>query len=104
MAKMVTRTIISTRCVIMCVNTEAGEVFNDTIEIAGTYRDDAKLLKKVKQQYGETPTIKVVSIVSKEEIGTLYGVPEDQFLAIAKVLPARGTKAEESDTDETTEY
>lgn len=103
MANMVTRTIFITRCALMCVDTEKGEVFNAIVDVPRTWRDEAKLLKRAKEIYGETDSIKVVSIASKEEIGTLYGMSEDDFIAHANELPPREVQKKESDAANTEE-
>lgn len=89
---MVTRTCITTKCTLMCVDTVQGEVFNTTVEISRSHKDMNKLLKLCKEAYGETDVKKVVSIVSTEELETLYGMTEADFIAHAFILPKRGEK------------
>nr|DAJ86899.1 MAG TPA: hypothetical protein [Caudoviricetes sp.] len=89
---MVTRTCVITRCTLMCVDTVHGEVFNNVVEVPRSHKDMNKLLKLCKEAYGETDTKKVVSIVSTEELETLYGMTEADFIAHATVLPKRGEK------------
>lgn len=89
---MVTRTCITTKVTLMCVDTSQGEVFNATVEIPRSHKDMNKLLKLCKEAYGETDTHKVVSIVSTEELETLYGMTEVDFIANATILPKRGEK------------
>ena len=95
-ARKVTRTIASTKVVVMCVNTETAVVENYEVTIAGVYSDDKKLMKAVTKEV-ETETSKPVSIISKEVIETLYGMDEQKFIEMAEVLPPRGKK---EDTDE----
>ena len=45
-------------------------------------------MKKVRPLL-ETETLKAVHIVDKEEIETLYGMTEQEFIQYAKVLPPR---------------
>lgn len=85
---MVTRTIIATKANVMCLDITAGEPCNRTVVVPRTYKDDEKLLKKVKEVL-ETKTLKPVHIVDKEEIETLYGMTVQQFIEHAKVLPPR---------------
>lgn len=98
-ARKVTRTISSTKVIVMCVNTETAVVENYEATIAGTYTDDKKLMKAVTKVV-ETPSIKPVSIVSTEVIETLYGMDEQKFIEMAEVLPPRDKK---EDTDEVEE-
>ena len=85
---MVTRTITTTKVNVMCLDITAGEPRNEVVTVPRTYKDDQALLKKVKQII-ENDELKAVHIVSKEEIETLYGMTEDEFIATAKVLPPR---------------
>lgn len=81
----------------MCLDIETGEPFNKTVVVPRTYKDDEKLLKKVKEVL-ETETLKPVHIVDKEEIETLYGMKEQDFIEHAEVLPPR-TSSEENVTE-----
>jgi hypothetical protein len=51
------------------------------------------------EQVLEGEPIKAVSIVGSEVKETLYGMSEADFIRYATVLPPRGTKAKEEDTD-----
>lgn len=95
-SRKVTRTISSTKVVVMCVNTETAVVENYEVTIAGVYSDDKKLMKAVTKVV-ETETLKPVSVVSTEVIETLYAMDEQKFIEMAEVLPPRGKK---EDTDE----
>lgn len=81
----------------MCLDIETGEPCNKTVVVPRTYKDDEKLLKKVKEVL-ETETLKPVHIVDKEEIETLYGMKEHDFIEHAEVLPPR-TSSEENVTE-----
>lgn len=85
---MVTRTIITTKANVMCLDIETGEPCNKTVVVPRTYKNDEKLLKKVKEVL-ETETLKPVHIVDNEEIETLYGMKEQDFIEHAEVLPPR---------------
>ena len=94
---MVTRTITTTKAIVMCLDIESGEPCNKSVVVSRTYKDDEALLKKVKEVL-ETETLKPVHIVSKEEIETLYGMTEQEFIEQAKVMPPR-TPSEENVTE-----
>lgn len=94
---MVTRTITTTKVNVMCLDIEAGEPCNKIVIVPRTYKDDETLLKKVKEVL-ETETLKPVHVVGKEEIETLYGMTEQEFIERAKVLPSR-TVSEENVTE-----
>lgn len=90
---MVTRTITTTKAIVMCVDVEAGEPFNKEVTVPRTYKDSESLLKAVKPII-ETETIKAVHIVDKTEIETLYGMAEQRFIEYASVIPERKAKTE----------
>lgn len=84
--RMVTRTIISTVATCMCVNVEQGECINLTVEAAGTFTSEEKLLRAIKSTH-ESPTVKFVQVVEQHEKETLYGMEEQKFIEQAEILP-----------------
>lgn len=96
---MVTRTIVTTKVNVMCLDVEKGEPFNTTVTVPRTYKDAETLLKKVKPLI-ETETVKAVHIVDTEEIETLYGMTEQEFIENAKVLPPRNASETNSENEE----
>lgn len=88
---MITRTIVTTKINVMCLDIESGEPMNKCVTVPRTYKDEKKLLKVVKELI-ETDSLKAVHIVDKTEVETLYGMAEQEFIEHAKVLPSRGTK------------
>lgn len=94
---MVTRTIITTKVIVLCLDVNSAEPFNETVTLPRTYKDDKKLLKSVEEVIN-TDTVKAVHIVDKKEIETLYGMTEQDFINNAKVLdPATRKEAEASE-------
>lgn len=85
---MVTRTIIATKANVMCLDVQTGEPCNKVVTVPRTYKDDEALMKKVRPLL-ETASLKAVHIVEKDEIETLYGMTEQDFIKYAKVLPPR---------------
>lgn len=77
----------------MCLDIETGEPCNKSVVVPRTYKDDEKLLKKVKEVL-ESETLKPVYIAGKEEIETLYGMAEQEFIEHAEVQPPRKTAKE----------
>ena len=97
---MVTRTIQSTKVVVLCLDTEKCEPYNEVVELSRTYKDDKILLKKVAEVI-DNDTNKAVKIVSSEVIDGVYGMTETDFLKYAKPLdPATRKALEEADVDE----
>lgn len=86
--RMVTRTVESTVCEVMCLNTRTAEVKINTYIIGGGLTDEKSLLKAIKKLY-ETDEHKCVSITNTTQQETLYGMPESKFIELAQVLPPR---------------
>lgn len=95
---MVTRTITATKAIVMCLNIEQGEPYNVSVTVPRTYKDEESLLKKIKPMV-ETDTVKAVHIVSTEQVETLYGMTEQDFMEHAKVLPPRNASPDETDNN-----
>ena len=91
---MVTRTIVTTKVNVLCLEIQSAEPFNKSVTLPRTYKDDKKLLKKV-EEVVNTDGVKAVRIVDKEEIETLYGMSEQDFINNATILdPATRKEAE----------
>ena len=99
---MVTRTITATKVNALCINIDTAEPFNKTLILSGTYKDEKSMLKAatsvienetIDDLLDANDRVKVVHIVESEEIETLYGMTEQEFIQRAKVLPSR-TKTE----------
>ena len=82
---MVTRTIITTRVNVLCLDIQSAEPFNIDVTLPRTYKDDNKLFKKV-EEVVNNDNVKAVHIVDKEEIETLYGMTEQYFIDNATIL------------------
>ena len=95
---MVTRTIKTTKANVLCMDIQSAEPFNKVIVLPRTYKDDKSLMKRVKEVV-ETDNIKVVHIVDKEEVETLYGMTEQEFIEKAVVLDPETRKVLESDVE-----
>ena len=96
---MVTRTITTTKANVLCLDIVAGEPFNEVVVLPRTYKDDKALMKQVSKII-DNEQRKAVHVVDKEEVETLYGMTEQDFIQLAKVLPPRGANANAEDTDE----
>lgn len=95
---MVTRTITTTKANVLCMDIQSAEPFNKVITLPRTYKDDKTLMKRV-QEVVETDNIKAVHIVDKEEVETLYGMTEQEFIEKAVVLDPETRKALETDVE-----
>ena len=98
---MVTRTILTTKVNVLCMDVKTCEPCNIDVSLPRTYKDDKKLLKKV-QELVDNDEVKAVHIVSKEEVETLYGMTEQRFIEGAIILDPKTRKMleEESENDD----
>lgn len=100
---MVTRTITTTKANVLCLDIIAGEPFNEVVVLPRTYKDDKALMKQISKLI-DNEERKAVHVVEKTEVETLYGMTEQEFINVAKVLPPRGSngveEVEETDTEE----
>ena len=96
---MVTRTIITTKVNVLCLDVTTSEPFNKVVSLPRTYKDDKALMKKV-QEVVDTETVKAVRVVDKEEVETLYGMDEQLFIEHASILDPQTRKVLESESVE----
>lgn len=99
---MVTRTITTTKANVLCMDIQTAEPFNKVVTLPRTYKDDKTLMKKV-QEVVETDTVKAVHIVDKEEVETLYGMTEQEFIQNAVILDPETRRPEAEEVEETEE-
>ena len=99
---MVTRTITTTKANVLCMDIQNAEPFNKVVTLPRTYKDDKTLMKKV-QEVVETDTVKAVHVVDKEEVETLYGMTEQEFIQEAVVLDPETRRPEAEEVEETEE-
>jgi hypothetical protein len=100
---MVTRTIISTKAVALCVNPQTADTFEKVFMLNGKIDDKAKALKKLSKVYN-TDDCTIVAVRDLAEINQLYGMDEADFIAGAKILdPAtrKEIETEQADTETT---
>lgn len=99
---MVTRTITTTKANVLCMDIQTAEPFNKVVTLPRTYKDDKTLMKKV-QEVVETDTVKAVHVVDKEEVETLYGMTEQEFIQKAVVLNPETRRPEAEKAEEVEE-
>ena len=87
--RMVTRTLTITTVEVMTVDITTATTGTDRFDIVGDHTFDAALTA-VKQLY-ETETTKIVTITDLVLNDYLYGMPESDFIKMAKILPPRNT-------------
>nr|DAG18656.1 MAG TPA: hypothetical protein [Caudoviricetes sp.] len=87
--RMVTRTVEVNTYSVMTCNTETAEVRTIDFKV-GVIPQSIEPMKYLKKQY-ETETLKLCAITSHTVESILYGMPEDEFIKNATVLPPRTT-------------
>ena len=85
---MITRTINTTKANVLCLNIVEGEPFNQVVILPRTYKDEKSLMKQVELAIN-TDSVKAVHVVDAKVEETLYGMPEADFIAVAKPLPRK---------------
>lgn len=84
--RMVTRTIVTMTAEVLCVNIETKEVTTRNFTIS-KLDNPARVLATIQKTLPYT--IKAVTLTGTTETETLYGMPENEFIKLAKVLPPR---------------
>lgn len=97
---MVTRTILTTEVNVMCLDLINAEPFNMEVSLPRTYKNEKAIMRKVSALI-DNDERKAVHIVRSEVKETLYGMPEEDFIIAAEVLPPR---KDYSKKDADTEY
>lgn len=92
--RMVTRTVNVAEVEVMMLNIQTQKVTTLVAEVGGGITEEAALLKAVKKTY-ENASDKCVAITSVKQKEILYGMPEADFIRMAKVLPPRSKSDEE---------
>lgn len=93
--RMVTRTIEQTTAKVMTLNVVTTEVTITPYTISGELTGDA-LLKALQDTY-QTDTMKLVHVLESTVESVLYGMEEEEFIKLAKVLPKRYVTVSESE-------
>ena len=85
--RYVTRTVNSAKLTVMTCDTFSATIENREYVISATIAPE-KRLEYVKKHF-DTDTVKAVSILACEIVETLYGMPEADFIKLARILPPR---------------
>jgi hypothetical protein len=93
--RMVTRTIEQTTAKVMTLNVVTAEVTITPYTISGELTGDA-LLKALQDTY-QTDTMKLVHVLESTVESVLYGMEEEEFIKLAKVLPKRYVTVSDSE-------
>ena len=91
---MVTRSIVSTKVSVLCMDLETKTSVIKDVVLPRTYKDDNAILKYLAKHF-DNDTIKAVSIMDKVEQSDIYGMEEQEFIKLAKVLDENRKPIEE---------
>lgn len=93
MAKMVTRTILSTEVKVVTANLSENVLEEVTYNIPGKITNKDKAMNILRKRYTTSSRIPT-SVVELTIFEKLYGMPEETFIEHAVVLPPRASKKE----------
>lgn len=97
---MVTRTFQTTKVNVLCMDTHTCEALNKSVTLAGTFKNEDKMMKAVKSVV-EVDNIKAVEIVDTTVEDVLYGMTEQDFITNAvKLDPETRKEIAEETTEE----
>lgn len=84
--RMVTRTVLTVECEVLCVDVTTVETTIQTFTLTGKHDNAVQILKSLKKEH-ETDTFKLVALQGEPTYKeTMYGMKEIDFLNIAKKL------------------
>lgn len=87
----VTRTITTTVCNVLCVDTEKKDTKTIEVTLPRTYANEKAMLKAIEKAPIEN-NLKPVQVEDFKVVETLYGMSEQDFITHATVLPPRENK------------
>ena len=90
--RMVTRTVVETVARVMTVKVSTATVTTLEFTIPGEFETTDSALIALKKRYEDSEQ-KLVAMTGMSTKETLYGMPESDFITLARVLPPR-TKQE----------
>lgn len=98
---MITRTIITTSVIALCVNPQTAETFEQEFTLRGKIPEKDKALKQASKLYN-TEDCTIVAIRELKEVNQLYGMDEAAFIKDAEILgPATRKEFETEQTEQT---
>jgi len=83
--QMVSRTIVTTKVNVLCVDIVTAQPSNKELVLPGVFKTEKKMMDAVGEILN-SESIKAVHIISNEEVETLYGMAEQDFINHAVVL------------------
>lgn len=89
--KLVTRTVISTKAIVLLYNTATKETHEEAFTFSGIIKKDVTIENKVKKELEASGRFseKVVSVLSSVNVDALYAITESDFIAHATRYDSR---------------
>lgn len=91
-ARLVTRTFNVTEATVMRVEVTTQTVTTEKVVLTGAYTLENAL--SVIQKKCDTDTLKSVHVLSVNVFEQLYGMSEEEFIKMAKILPPRTSEGD----------
>lgn len=85
---MVTRTIKTTKCKVLCLDLANEQPFVKEVILPRTYKDEKQMMKVITSVVDDE-NVKAVHVQSADCEETLYGMSEYEFISAAHILPNR---------------
>lgn len=85
MARMVTRTVTSTKVNALCADLNAGELFNEEFTLAGKIEDPAKIMRMIAKGY-DSDDFRIVQVVDVSYETALRGMTEEKFIKESVII------------------
>jgi hypothetical protein len=89
---------MTTEVSVLCLDLIKSEPFNMDVTLPRTYKDEKTMMKKVSALI-DNDERKAVHIVHSQVVETLYGMPEEEFIIAAEVLPPRKDYTKSNDEE-----
>ena len=89
--KLITRTIISTKAIVLLYNSTTKETHEETFTLSGIIKKEVTIENKVKKELEASGRFdeKVVAVLDSEDIDELYAITESEFIAHATKYESR---------------
>ena len=87
-AKYMCRTFTDTVGTVMIVDKPSATVMTMGYKLSGTYADEKAVLKAIEKKYANND-IAFVQVMTTRTEESLYGMPEETFVAFGEILPDR---------------
>lgn len=92
--RMVTRTVVMTEGTAVAINMESLQPTEFSFQIPGEYKTPELIMKKI---LPVEDGIKVIAVKNVEKKEVRYGMPEDEFIQNAQVLPLLPERKEKTE-------